>query len=157
MPRALARYFPLILAAACVIALLYWRDAVLALLVSRGASLSTLFSAVFDWAAIQTGFLFSVYGFLVGKTDGFVAAVKKTEAMARFNRQLGRAMITGFVLTAISMGLIVVAPMPAAFGFVYLFVAAWLGLFVWAFIAFLRVAYLFGVIVKTPDRKDLPA
>jgi len=35
--------------------------------------------------------------------------------------------------------------------------AAWFALFVWAFGAFLRVAFSFGIIVATPDRpKRIP-
>jgi len=33
-------------------------------------------------------------------------------------------------------------------------VAVWFSFFVWAFFAFLRVAFSFGIMVATPDRKE---
>ena len=120
-------------------------------------SLSGLYAAIFDWSAIQTGFLFAVYGFIAGKKDGFVEAIANTPAMSFFNSSLKKAIIVGFLLTIISMPLIVVPLSVDGFNIWYFLLCAWFCLFIWAFLLFCRVAYTFGVIVQVPDNADIPA
>jgi hypothetical protein len=95
---------------------------------------------VFNWAAIQTGFAFGVYGFVAGKTGGFIDAVRGTVAMGRFHGYVKAANILGFVLTVLSIPLLVINPdLKTATTSIYAVVAAWFALFVWAFVTFLRI------------------
>ncbi|MAC35646.1 MAG: hypothetical protein CME38_18890 [Haliea sp.] len=111
--------------------------------------LENLYAAVFDWSAIQTGFLFAVYGFVVGKNDGFIGAIRKTPAMGKFTASLRRAILVGFLLTFTSMMLLLYPLQPIAWE--YWVLSLWLALFMWAFFLFCSVALTFGVIVKVPD------
>lgn len=117
-----------------------------------------LYEAIFGWSAIQTGFAFGVYGFVLGKGDGFIAALKQTAAMGRFIGYIKRANYSGFALTFVSIPLIVFDPaIESPYSIEYAVVAAWFSLFLWSFLAFLRLAYNFGKIASVPDKKFLGA
>ncbi len=132
----------------------YFRDLLTVKFNTGGWKLDNLYAAVFDWSAIQTGFLFAVYGFVVGKADGFIAEIKRTKAMDRFINYTKRANFIGFSLTLVSIIFIVVSPsINSGASWVYFIITAWFSLFVWAFLAFLRVAYIFGIIARVRDRE----
>lgn len=136
------------------IVLLYFADLVAAKFESKDWTSAGLYSAIFGWSAIQTGFAFGVYGFVLGKSGGFVEALRGTKAMERFEGYIKRANWTGFILTFASIPLIVVEPSigePMSGG--YIVVAAWFAFFVWAFLAFLRLAYNFGAIASVKDKE----
>lgn len=115
---------------------------------------SNLYSAVFGWAAIQTGFAFGVYGFIAGRRDGFVGALQGTIAMVRFVTYVKRAVVAGFILTFFSLPLIIAAPsLDAPFSWSFLVAVCWFSIFVWAFCAFLRLAYNFGRIARVKDNR----
>jgi len=147
------RYAPLGVAGAFFLLVLFFQEAISIHLSDPNSrvNLDGVFAAVFDWSSIQTGFLFAVYGFVVGKGDGFIAAVRKTEAMREFTRTIKRAILTGFVLTITSMALLFYPLKPL--GWEFWIISVWLALFVWAFLLFCSVAYTFGVIVKVPDQQ----
>ena len=140
---------PLFFGILSLVALIHFRTDLTAQYIQLGWKLENLYSAVFGWASIQTGFLFGVYGFVVGNTDGFISEVRGTRAMSRFVGYTLRATLIGFILTLATMPLIVADPsLTQESGLVYYLIAAWLAIFVWAFMAFLRVAYIFGLIVR---------
>ena len=143
---------PLIAGGLSFAALLLWRGAVVSQFADHGWKAEGLYGAVFNWAAIQTGFAFGVYGFVAGKTGGFIDAVRGTVAMGRFHRYVKAANVLGFVLTVLSIPLLVINPdLKAATPFVYAVVSAWFALFVWAFVTFLRIAYTFGHLSGVKD------
>ena len=150
-------FLPLAISISAVALILYFNEYFTTLITNKKLHLSGIYSAIFDWSAIQTGFLFSVYGFVVSKSDGFIGAIKNTTAMNNFNSYIKRATFIGFILTFCSMPLVMLSPKPEISGFLYSCIALWFGLFIWAFGSFLRVAYIFGLIVKVPDNKDIPA
>ena len=120
-------------------------------------TIENLYSAVFDWSAIQTGFLFGVYGFVVGKNGGFIEKIRNTLAMQRFVRYTLRATVIGFILTVVCIPLIVTQMrMPPVADYRYYLVAIWAALFVWAFLAFLRVAFIFGALIRVRDEEFIP-
>lgn len=119
--------------------------------------LGNLYSAVFGWSSIQTGFLFAVYGFVSGKGNGFLKAIGRTKAMEKYNSSLGLAIFSGFTLTLTSMPFIIVPIEPTSFDIWYVLIAAWFSIFVWAFMLFCGVAYTFGVISTVKDNTDIPA
>jgi len=151
----LERFGPFVLGVGTFATLLWIEDGVIVLFSSKALSLSSLYAAIFDWSAIQTGFLFGVYGFVVGRTEGFVGALRGTQMMSLFQGYTKKATVIGFLLTIISIPLIVATPEPTpGDSWLYMSVAAWFSIFIWAFLAFLRVAYLFGSIVRVPDRDE---
>lgn len=148
------KFFPGLISIVTIIILLYYRDIIIDSVTSGKIILNGLYAAVFDWSAIQTGFLFGVFGYITGKTDGFMVAIKNTKAMGNFKWNLKKAMLAGFVLTFTSMPMIVYPLKPNVFAVHYVIFCVWIGLFVWAFILFCLVAYNFGVILKVPDNED---
>lgn len=120
-----------------------------------GWQASSLYGAVFNWSAIQTGFAFGVYGFVVGKNDGFVQEIRDKLAMRRFLGYVKRANVGGFLLTVVSLPLTIMNPAienPTSLQF--FMIVAWFCLFVWTFFAFLRVAYGFGKLSSVRDQPE---
>ena len=71
------QYAPLVISAACAFAIYILAPSIIARFTqSEGWQASSLYGAVFNWSAIQTGFAFGVYGFVVGKNDGFVQEIR---------------------------------------------------------------------------------
>lgn len=154
----IAKEWACVLAAAVVLGALLWgHDAVIGWLADDTIQLDNLYNAVFGWSSIQTGFLFTVYGFITGKRDGFVGAILHTQAMRFFKRSLGWAIIVGFLLTLLSMPLIAIPVEPTSFDKWYISIALWFAFFVWSFLLFCKVAFNFGVIARVPDNQDRPA
>lgn len=124
----------------------------LALMASDRLSVGNLFSAIFGWASIQTGCVFAIYGFVAGKTDGFIVEIRNTRSMRRFNSFIRRAIVSGFVLTLSSMPLIAWKfTITTDDRLLYLVFAGWFSVFVWAFCSFARVAYIFGLLIRFDD------
>lgn len=133
--------------------LYYFRESIAAKSIDKSLSLSILFSSMFDWSAIQTGFLFGIFGFIAGKNDGFIKEIQETPQMQYFHRYQKTAIFLGFILTFSSIFLMV-----SNFSFAssdswkfYIF-CFWCALSMWAFFAFVRVAYIFGIIIRVRDR-----
>jgi hypothetical protein len=140
-----------VLGAGCVA---FWSDDITASVASKELEVENLYAAVLSWASIQIGFAFAVYGFVVGKTQGFIEEARDTIAMARFLGYVKRANIGGFLLTAFSLPLAAISPSPKDPSFVIFWVITlWFCLFLWTFFAFLRVAYNFGHLTSVRDAK----
>lgn len=150
------RFAPLAIAALSVGLLYYFsEDVIVKFEADDGWKAENLYAAVFNWSAIQTGFVFGVYGFVVGKSDGFIKEVRETTAMRRFLGYAQRANIGGFALTIWSLPLTVVNPAVSNDDqLVFVALLIWFGLFVWTFLAFLRIAYSFGHLSSVRDRPD---
>ena len=115
---------------------------------------SNLYAAIFDWAAIQTGFLFGVYGFVVGSPKGFINAIRGTKPFRFFTTGIITSLCVGFALTIISLPLLVFSPDPInSSKLVTLLIYLWFSLFIFALITFFRAAYLFAYMTrqKAPD------
>jgi hypothetical protein len=145
------QFGPLIAAVATVAVIGFYRDAITAKFTSEAWTTANLYSAVFAWSAIETGFAFAVYGFVVGKSEGFVEALRDTFAMRRFLQYVTAANILGFLLSVISIPLAITNPSPT--NSTFWVVTLWFGLFVWTFFAFLRIAFNFGRLSNVRDRK----
>jgi hypothetical protein len=134
------------------------RGRIITLMVEDKISIDNLFSAIFGWAAIQTGCVFAIYGFIAGKTDGFIGEARNTRSMRRYNVFIKRAIASGFILTIGSMPLIVWKLKIGADDIgIYMIIAIWFSVFVWAFLSFARVAYIFGLLIRVEDQKRIPA
>jgi hypothetical protein len=135
-------------------ALILFAPAIAPNFVADGWSTSDLYTAIFSWASIQAGFVFGVYGFVVGKTEGFVADVRETSAMRRFLAYVRRANFGCFFLAVTSLPLVITNPAvsdPKSWS--YSLVSTWFALFVWNFFSFLRVSFGFGHLASVPDQK----
>lgn len=145
-------------AAICFVLMIIFRGQILPLfsLGADGWSLDNLYSAIFNWSSIQTGFVFGIYGFVVGKSDGFIAEIRRTVAMTQFLSYTKKAIIIGFMLTFASIPLVVIANTIELSRWPdFIFIAAWFSLFVWGFLSFMRVAYMFGLIARVTDKKKI--
>ena len=83
--------------------LLMFHRELLRLIVDEVISVDNLYNAVFGWASLQTGCLYAIYGYIAGKTDGFVGEIRLSRSMIRYNSYLRRATSIGFLLTVTSM------------------------------------------------------
>ena len=147
------RFTPIVLSAAALLIIWWFRVSIAANFATENWKNTDLYSAVFGWASIQTGFVFGVYGFVASKTDGFIKQVSQDNSFYRFVSYIKWAMAAGFVLTSFTLPMIVVSPDlidSSTDGFRA--TAIWFTFFVWTFCAFLRVAFIFGTIVAVPDR-----
>ena len=150
------QYAPLVLSTGTAIAIYLLGPTIIVKFGSPdGWQISSLYGAIFNWSAVQTGFAFGVYGFVVGKNDGFVQEIRDKLAMHRFLGYVRRANIGGFTLTVISLPLTIANPALSDLQSpVFFIVLGWFCLFIWTFLAFLRVAYGFG---KLSSVRDQPA
>jgi hypothetical protein len=141
------------------LAVLYWQRAnILPLMTGDKISVSNLCSAIFGWASIQTGCVFAIYGFIAGKTDGFIGEARNTRSMKRYTVYIKRAIWTGFLLTLTSMPLIVWKFAPEQIGNVtFLIFSLWFSIFVWAFLSFARVAFIFGILIQINESTKIGA
>lgn len=151
------RFGPLLLSFACILAIHLNAHSIVERFKpgNDGWQVSSLYGAVFNWSAIQTGFAFGVYGFVVGKNDGFIQEVRELLAMKRFLGYVKRANVGGFLLTITSLPLTIANPklvVPGSPSFIL--VLLWFGLFIWSFLAFLRVAYGFGHLSSVRDKPE---
>ncbi len=146
------RFGPISLAALSSLLLYYFRSDLIHLSISGDINVSNIYSSVFDWSSIQTGFLFAIFGFVAGKTDGFIHRIKDTPEMRLFLKYTKRALLLGFAITFASIPMTVTS-FDIAKGASWKFhvFAAWSFLSVWGFFSFLRVAYIFGDIIKVKD------
>lgn len=148
------RFGPIILSAMTVLAIILFRHEIADHIRMNDLNMENLYAAVLGWASIQIGFAFAVYGFVIGKTQGFIAAARGTRAMNRFLRYVKRANIGGFALTTVSLPLAAVSPQPqSAQAPSFWIVTVWFSLFVWTFFAFLRIAYSFGHLSAVRDEQ----
>jgi hypothetical protein len=147
---------PLVLSAGCALAIYFFAPSIISKFqIENGWQVSSLYGAIFNWSAIQTGFAFGVYGFVVGKNDGFIKEIREKLAMRRFLGYVRRANIGGFVLTVTSLPLTVANPeLSNPKSLLFLIVLAWFSLFLWTFLAFLRVAYGFGKLSSVRDQPE---
>jgi hypothetical protein len=151
----LERFGPFASVVAWLIAAYFFRSWFVENISAGKIILNGLFSAVFGWAAIQTGFLFSVFGFVATKNDGFIGEIRNSASMRRFRFYVIRAMNMGFILTIYSIPLMILS-LDMSSTFQYWVVATWFASFIWAFSSFLRVALNFGKMASVRDNNFIP-
>ncbi len=157
MSGLIERFGPLTISLSLAIALFVYRDPIIAREAQGSLNFPALYSAAVDWAAIQTGFLFGIFGFVAGKNDGFIKAVRNTHAMRLFSGYMRCAMALGFVVTIYSIMLMVINfSVSDGGGVSYSIFLLWALLTAWAFLAFGRVAYIFGILIRTKDKNVIP-
>ncbi len=146
------KFGPVFVAAVACVGLYYFQADLVRLSTSKQIDFSNIYSSVFDWSSIQTGFLFAIFGFVAGKTDGFIQRIKDTPAMRLFLKYTKRALFLGFAITFASIPMTVTAfDIATGPNWKFHVFSAWSFLAVWGFFSFLRVAYIFGDIIKVKE------
>jgi hypothetical protein len=152
---AVERFLPCAMAAIVLAVTLYFHSEIAKIFIAYKLSMDGLYNAVFGWSAVQTGFIFAVYGFVAG-SDGFIEQIRDTTPMKQFLSYTKNATYIGFALTFASMPLMVSAIKVSAALMPYAIICCWFALFVWAFLSFIRVAYLFGILLRPKSKPLLP-
>lgn len=133
---------------------LLYRAELSAQFASGAWNISNFYTAVFVLCVFQTGFLFGVYTYIVGKSAGFVAAIRETSAYTDMVRFLQWMFYLVLGLTVLSLPLVVVAPMPTAkIQFETIVFAFWSALLVYTFLNFVRIIRAFAAIEKVRRNK----
>lgn len=111
-----------------------------------------IYSATFDVATVLTAFLFAFYTFVLTQEAGFIGRMKRTPTYGSLLRFTASAMWLGAGLVVVTIPMMVTHPQPTCSQDPSLvIVAAWAGLAVWSFAAFVRASWIFGVFAR-PDR-----
>lgn len=156
MNSIIERYAPIVSALIATTLIWYFRADIVTGVSDGTLKFDVMYSAIFDWSAIQTGFLFGIFGYVAGKNEGFIAEIRSTQEMKNFSIYQRNAIFLGFSLTFISIPLMVTN---FTFGdgstYKYILFCAWSFLSIWAFLSFMRVAYIFGIIVRVKDRTKI--
>jgi len=131
------------------VACLFWRQEIGANFHTHLWNISNFYTAVFDWAAIQSGFLFGVYTYVVSKSAGFVGAIRETSAYAEMVFFIRSIFYLVFALTVLSIPLLIVTPEPnASLGLPTLIFALWVALVVYTLFSFIRIIRAFAAIER---------
>ncbi|MBY3262224.1 hypothetical protein HFO15_11245 [Rhizobium laguerreae] len=153
----LERYGPIISAVIATAFIYYFKSDLIDGAVRKSIGFSNLYSAVFNWSSIQTGFVFGIFGYVAGKSGGFIEAIKNTPEMALFLSYTKRAIYLGFVLTFFCIFLTVMSfDIGSGAAWKFHVFAAFCFFSLWGFLAFLRVAYVFGCILHVKDKARVP-
>lgn len=148
------KYGPLVIATTIVASAMFFHNIVLSYINTHKLCIDGVYNAVFGWSAIQNGFVFAVYGFVVGSQGTFIEKIRDTTSMNLFLFYTKNATKLSFIVAFYSMVLMVYCPKLSDGLFQYRIIVIWFGLFIWTFLAFARVAYLFGFLVR-PRTKPL--
>lgn len=120
--------------------------------------LDQLYTAVFAFLAITTGFLATFYCTIQCMSEGFIQRIRNTRTLSGFLVFTKHAIIIGFIVSLISVPMMVVTPLPAtSFSFGAIVVALWLGVAVYAVASFYRVASLFFFLFEARVHRGRPA
>ena len=149
---------PLGLAVITLGILLVLQNPIVDLFTRNDLSLPQLYTAIFGWASVMTGFQFGVYGLIFSKNDGFISQILTTKAMDIFMSYTAKAVKLGFLLTILGVPFLISnTEMKNINNIMYWLGAAYFSLFIYSFAATVRVARLFASMSRIKTRKSLPA
>ena len=152
------RFYPLFLGLVGAAASLLWGHKLVAICVKEAWHVDQLYTAVFAFLAITTGFLATFYCTIACMSEGFIRQIRDTRVMHGFLSYLKRAILLGFVVSLASIPRMVAQPVPTEqFSISAIVAAAWLGSAIWAIAAFYRVASLFFFLFEARTKPRLPA
>lgn len=152
------RLYPLAIGAVAAVAWLLWGHKIAAICVKEQWHIEQMYTAVFAFLAITTGFLATFYCTIVCMSEGFVRQIRDTKKMAGFLAFVKRAIILGFVVSLTSVPMMVAEPAPTEqFSVAAFIVAVWVGASAWAIAAFYRVASLFFFLFEAKTEPRRPA
>jgi hypothetical protein len=73
-------------------------------------SLSNFYGAVFNWSAIQAGFLFGAYAFFLSRTEPFIQAVSESHPFEQLRVYVKRTLYMTMGLAAVTAIILVATP-----------------------------------------------
>src|SRR5262245_16937511 len=115
-----------------VLALAYAPD-FFALIADKRWKIEAVYSSVFNFSGISTAFLFAFYTFVAVTERGFLGQARTSRYFRLTMKYAVRAIILGFLLTIVSIPMMIIEPSPKEWsGLPYYAVAAWLALTGWA-------------------------
>lgn len=108
--RFFRRHLATIAAIATFAFVLYQREWVSAQFSSGAWDIGAFYAAVFDWASIQSAFLFGIYAFVLGRTEPFIRAIADTSVFEQMRAHVRRTMYLALLLTVFAMPMLVAKP-----------------------------------------------
>lgn len=106
----LRRNLSLIIATATLVAIGAAHGAIANKFSAGGWKIDAYYSAIFNWAAFQGAFLFSVYAFFLSRSEPFIKAVEATPAFRNLRKYVLRSLWLSMGLTLASLPAVVAAP-----------------------------------------------
>jgi hypothetical protein len=152
------RFYPLCVGALTALVWLLWGDKLVAICAKEQWHIEQMYTAIFAFLAITTGFLATFYCTIVCMSEGFVRQIRDTKKMWGFLAFVKRGIILGFIISLASIPMMIAAPTPTEqFSISAIIVAIWLGGAAWAIAAFYRVASLFFFLFEAKTEPRRPA
>ena len=125
----------------------WWRPQIAANFASEAWSLSSFYSAVFDWASVQGALLFGVYAFFLSRSEPFLQAIAESAPFQQLRRYVVRTLYLTLGLTVLSLPILVAPPsITSAAG--YLVFSVFAVALTYTFFCFLKVVRVFGKIER---------
>ena len=136
-----------------LVLLILFKEVIIFNFVKEKIQLTNLGLAVFSWLALQVGFSFGVYAFIMSKKDGVIDAVRKTDAMARFRRFLMHEHYFSMIVAFCTIPLIVIEiNLYAVSRLYYIIIALWFSSFIYVFMCFFSIVRIFKKISDAEDK-----
>jgi hypothetical protein len=108
--RFVRRNLERIATSATLLLIVWQRAAITANFAGGDWSLSNFYSAVFNWSAIQVGFLFGAYAFFLSRSEPFIQAVAASDHFTQLRIYVKRTMYLTMALAALTAALLVDTP-----------------------------------------------
>jgi hypothetical protein len=112
-----------------------------------------MYSSVFGWSTVQSGFLFASYGFFASASSKFFDYLKRTDFILRLLDNVRSGTASTFILAFCSIPLMVLEPdWSSSSPLLLLLIGIWLGIVSWATAEFLRILFVFWRITAPKHR-----
>jgi hypothetical protein len=119
--------------------------------------LDQIYTAMFGFLAITTGFLATFYGTLQSVSSGFLDKMRGTRTLGSFMSYTRGAIVLGLITSLLSVIMMVAAPLPLQnFTLASFFMSLWMGLIICALCSFYRSARWFFFLLETRIPPNYP-
>lgn len=145
--RLVRRWLEPLAAVAALGAVMWWRPQIAESFARGDWSLDSFYSAVFDWASVQSALLFGVYAFFLSRSEPFLQAIAESAAFLRLRRYVIRTLYLTLGLTVLALP-VLVAPPSISSGWGYLVFTGFSVSLTYTFFCFLKVVRVFGKIER---------
>jgi hypothetical protein len=147
--------YPIVVGIALFLIIMKYGSAIFATIGADKSSFGTMYTAITGIFAVITGFLANFYCTIQSLTDTRLRRISKTRIFRRFNSYIKVAIVSGFVMSVISIPYIIFMPTMAESAACRLATSAWFGASAYALGTFSRIAgMLFLIFERTPPEDD---